>query len=281
MRLRAIPTMFICGVLAGLVLAAAAFPVSAVFGLGAKAAGDTYMSLPANLETPPTAQTTSVYASDGKTLITQFYNQNRRDVTLDDIGQNMQQAIVAAEDTRFYENKGVDLKGIVRAFVSNVRGGGTQQGASTLTMQYVRNVLKNDQSLTVQERLDATQDTPERKLREIRYATALEKRLSKQEILARYLNISYFGDGAYGIGAASQHYFGKPPSQLNLQEAALLAGLVQSPDAYNPVTGDKKSALDRRSYVLDAMAKMGKITQADADKAKSSLLVLLVVLVLC
>jgi hypothetical protein len=215
-----------------------------------------------------------VYADDGKTLITMFYDQNRRDVPLADIGTVMQQAIVAAEDTRFYQRGGVDFKGLVRAMVANVRGGRTEQGASTLTMQYVRNVLKNDSALTPEQRAAATVDTPGRKLQEIRYATALEKRLSRQDILDRYLNIAYFGDGAYGIDAASQHYFAEPPSRLTLPEAALLAGLVQSPDADNPITGDQTAALGRRTYVLDAMAKMGVISTADADTAKTTPLVL-------
>ena len=263
-----------CGVLAGLTVAAAAFPATAIAGLLAKQAGDAYEDLPADLRTPPTAQTTYVYANDGKTLITMFYDQNRHDVALDDIGTVMQQAIVAAEDTRFYDHGAVDAKGILRALVSNSRSGHTEQGASTLTMQYVRNVLKNDESLTPAERAAATVDTPARKLQEIRYATTLEEHLSKQEILDRYLNIAYFGDGAYGIAAASQHYFGKSPVQLSLAEAALLAGLVQSPDAYNPITGDKSAALNRRAYVLDAMAKMGVISAADATTAKATPLVL-------
>jgi membrane peptidoglycan carboxypeptidase len=266
--------LFTSGVLAGLIAAAAAFPAAAVAGLTLKSVSDTYMDLPSDLQTPPTAQTTYVYANDGKTLITMFYDQNRRDVPLADIGTVVQQAIVAAEDTRFYQRGGVDFKGLVRAMVANVRGGKTEQGASTLTMQYVRNVLKNDSSLTPEQRAAATVDTPGRKLQEIRYATALEKRLSKQDILDRYLNIAYFGDGAYGIDAASQHYFAKPPSQLTLPEAALLAGLVQSPDADNPVTGDKTAALNRRTYVLDAMAKMGVISTADAATAKAAPLVL-------
>jgi membrane peptidoglycan carboxypeptidase len=274
-----IPSVLLCGVLAGVLVATAFFPGIAVAGLALKTAVNSFDRLPDDLQIPPTAQATYVYAADGKTLITEFYNENRTDVQLSEIAPVMQQAIVAAEDNRYYQHGGVDLKGIARALVANGSGGHVSQGASTLTMQYVRNVLKEDPNLTPEQRQEATADTAGRKLQEIRYATTLENKLSKQDILDRYLNISYFGDGAYGIGAASQHYFGKPPSQLSLQEAALLAGLVQSPDAYNPVTGDKKSALDRRSYVLDAMAKMGKITQADADKAKATPLELHIVTV--
>jgi membrane peptidoglycan carboxypeptidase len=168
----------------------------------------------------------------------------------------------------------VDLRSVLRAAVSDVTSGGAAQGASTLTMQYVRNVLKTDPNLTPEQRQAATQNSLQRKLQEMRYATALEKKLSKQQILKRYLNIAYFGAGAYGIAAASQTYFSKPPSQLTLPEAALLAGLVQSPDAYNPVSGDRAAALNRRGYVLDSMAKMGVISTAQAAATKGQPLVL-------
>jgi membrane peptidoglycan carboxypeptidase len=158
--------------------------------------------------------------------------------------------------------------------VADVKGGGVSQGASTLTMQYVRNVLKSDPSLTAAQRQQATQETAGRKLQEIRYAIALEKKLSKQEILNRYLNIAYFGDGAYGIAAASQTYFSKAPGKLTLAEAALIAGLVQSPDVDNPATGDKTAALSRRDYVLDSMAKMNTITTQQAAEAKAQPLTL-------
>ena len=122
--------------------------------------------------TPPTAQRSYLYANDGKTLITTFYDENRRDVTLREIAPVMQQAIVAAEDSRFYQHGGVDLRGVLRALVANGTSGDVEQGASTLTMQYVRNVLKNDPGLhRGSERAAATEHTPARKIQEIRYAT--------------------------------------------------------------------------------------------------------------
>jgi membrane peptidoglycan carboxypeptidase len=269
-----IPSVLLCGVLAGVLVATAFFPGIAVAGLALKTAVNSFDRLPDDLQIPPTAQATYVYAADGKTLITEFYNENRTDVQLSEIAPVMQQAIVAAEDNRYYQHGGVDLKGIARALVANGSGGHVSQGASTLTMQYVRNVLKEDPNLTPEQRQEATADTAGRKLQEIRYATTLENKLSKQDILDRYLNISYFGDGAYGISAASRTYFSKAPSQLTLAEAALLAGLVQSPDTDNPVSGDRDAALDRRSYVLDSMAKMKVITPAQATAAKAEPLVL-------
>ncbi|RKR86953.1 membrane peptidoglycan carboxypeptidase [Micromonospora pisi] len=262
------------GVLAGAVLAASALPASALAGVVLKAASQSYEDLPADLRVPASAQRSYLYANDGKTLLTSFYDENRVDVPINEIATTMQQAIVAAEDTRFYEHGGVDLRGVVRAFVANSTTGEVEQGASTLTMQYVRNVLKSDPNLTAEQREAATAETKGRKIQEMRYAIALEKKLSKQEILDRYLNIAYFGAGAYGVGAASQRYFGKPASALTLGEASLLAGLVQSPDSDSPISGDKDAALSRRAYVLDAMAKMKVITEDEAKKTAAEPLVL-------
>ncbi|NJP32668.1 transglycosylase domain-containing protein [Micromonospora thermarum] len=262
-------TVVLAGVLAGLVLAVAALPGNLLVGYAARAALGGYSALPDALRTPATPQRSYLYANDGKTLITTFYDVNRTDVPLTDIAPVMRQAIVAAEDRRFYSHDGVDLRGMARALVANVRGGETAQGGSTLTMQYVRNVLKNDPGRTAEERAAATEQTVERKVQEIRYANALEDSLSKDEILNRYLNIAYFGSGAYGIAAASQRYFAKAPADLTLTEAALLAGLVQSPEAYSPIDGDADAALARRSYVLDAMVATGAITADQAAAAKA------------
>ncbi|WP_319462925.1 transglycosylase domain-containing protein [Micromonospora sp. RTP1Z1] len=267
-------TVLLAGLLAGLVLAVAALPGNLIGGQVAKAALGAYVELPDALRTPAQPQRSYLYANDAKTLLTTFYDVNRTDVPLAEIAPVMRQAIVAAEDRRFYSHGGADLRGIVRALVANVRGGGTEQGGSTLTMQYVRNVLKNDPTRTAEERQAATEQTVGRKLQEIRYAAALEKSLSKDEILNRYLNIAYFGSGAYGVAAASQRYFGKAPGDLTLGEAALLAGLVQSPDEYSPIGGDQARALERRAYVLDAMAGTGAITAAQATAARAEKLTL-------
>ncbi|MFF0657955.1 transglycosylase domain-containing protein [Micromonospora tulbaghiae] len=267
-------TVLLAGLLAGLVLALAALPGGLLGGFAARAALGAYADLPDALRTPVQPQRSYLYANDGKTLITTFYDVNRTDVSLDEIAPVMRQAIIAAEDRRFYSHGGADLRGIARALVANVKGGGTDQGGSTLTMQYVRNVLKTDPNRTPEERQAATEQTVGRKLQEIRYANALEQSLSKDEILNRYLNIAYFGSGAYGVAAASQRYFGKAPADLTLGEASLLAGLVQSPDAYSPIDGDKDQALARRGYVLDAMAETGAITVQQAAAAKAEALTL-------
>ncbi|GAB7046779.1 transglycosylase domain-containing protein [Catenuloplanes indicus JCM 9534] len=263
---RKVLTLVLLGVIVGGVIAGATLPVSAGVGMAAKLAGDSFEDLPSDLQTPPTPQASYIYASDGKTQITQFWEENRTDVGIDDIATVMKDAIVAAEDTRFYQHGGVDVKGLMRAFVSNTQGGEVS-GASTLTMQYVRNVLKNDQTASDEERQAATELSTGRKLQEIRYAVTIEDELDKEEILRRYLNIAYFGNKAYGISAAARAYFSTTPDKLTLGQAAMIAGLVKSPDAYDPVNNKEDQAVGRRDYVLNAMVGTGAITQAEADAA--------------
>jgi membrane peptidoglycan carboxypeptidase len=257
------------GLIAGLVIAGLAYPLAAIAGIGVKAGADVLQDMPEDLIEVPTAQTTYVYASDGKTLVTSFYEENRKPVSIRSMSPYITEAIVASEDSRFYEHNGVDAKGVARAFVANKQAGGVSQGASTLTMQYVRMALRDGAS-TPKEALEATEQTASRKLREMRLAIEVETRLSKQQILERYLNSAYFGHRAYGIFAASQVFFSKPPSKLGLEEAALLAGLVKAPSAYDPATQDQEPAVNRRNYVIDQMTKMGSITRAQATAAKKS-----------
>lgn len=253
--------------LVGTLVGVAAVPVGAVLTAGADWTKKQQDQLPPQLLAPPTAQVTRIYADDGKTLITTFYDEDRHDVALGQISTTMRNAIVAAEDTRFFEHGGVDARGVARAFVNDTQDGGAEQGASTLTMQVVRNVLKEDPNLTPQERIDATADTPARKLKEAEYAIELEHRLTKQQILQNYLNIVYFGGGAYGVEAAARRIFGTTPAKLDLAESALIAGIVQNPDADNPISGDKTKARARQEYVLAAMAKAGTITPAQQQAA--------------
>ncbi|SCL66598.1 Membrane carboxypeptidase (penicillin-binding protein) [Micromonospora citrea] len=262
-RLDKLFTVLIAGVLAGLALAVAALPAALVFGIGFTALAAPYSELPNTLRTPPTAQRSNLYANDGTTLITSFYQEDRVDVPLAEVAPVMRHAIIAAEDARFHEHSGVDLRGVVRAFTANRRDGTTRQGASTLTMQYVRNVLSSDPRLSERQRAAATEISTARKIQEMRYALALERELTKDEILTRYLNIAYFGAGAYGVAAASKRYFSKTPADLTLAEAALLAGLVRSPHTDDPINGDADAALARRAYVLDQLVESGHVA-ADA-----------------
>jgi membrane peptidoglycan carboxypeptidase len=268
--------LVICGLLAGVVVAAAAFPAIAVTGLAAKAGADDFDNLPSALQTQTTPQVTDVYASDGKTLIAAIYDENRRDVSLDQISPHMLDAIVASEDTRFFDHNGVDARGVIRAFLNNNSDDANQQGASTLTMQYVR--LQTLYSATTpQEVVDATADTAARKLREMHEAIAVEQQLTKvyngdvkkmkYEILRRYLNIAPFGENTYGIYAASKIYFNETPDQLTVPQAALLAGVVQSTSADDPHLHPDAAKTRRNQHVLPAMLKDGAITAAEETAA--------------
>ncbi|WP_169789798.1 transglycosylase domain-containing protein [Actinoplanes subtropicus] len=260
-------SLLVCGLLAGLVVAAAAFPAAAMSGLAVKAGGESFASLPSELKDFNSPQITRIYASDNKTQISQFYDEFRSDVPLKDISPYMSKAIVAAEDRDFYHHNGVDLKGVARAFVNN-NNGKARQGASTITMQWVRMGLAYS-ATNPQEVVDATKDTPKRKLTEMKYALQIEKELTKDQILERYLNIAPFGAQAYGVFAASQVYFNKKPKDLTIGQAAMLAGMVKAPSSFNPTTPDGyKQILERRNnYVIPGMVTMGMITQAEADKA--------------
>src|SRR4051812_27090149 len=260
-------SLLLCGLLSGVVVAAAAFPAAAMSGLVAKAGGKSFSALPSELKSFTSPQITRIYANDGKTLISQFYDEFRSDVPLKEISPYMRQAIVAAEDRNFYHHHGVDFKGVARAFVSNA-GGNSQQGASTLTMQYVRRSLAYS-ATSAQEVVDATQDTPKRKITEMKYALQVEKELTKDQILERYLNIAPFGNQAYGVFAASQVYFNKKPKDLTIGQAAMLASIVKAPTSYNPGTAQGyKELLERRNnYVIPGMVEAGMITQVQAGKA--------------
>ena len=131
------------GLIAGVVIAGLAYPLAAVAGFGVKAGSDALQSMPEELSVAPAAQTTYIYASDGRTLITSFYEEHRKPTKLSEMSPYITQAIVASEDSRFYAHNGVDAKGVARAFVANQQAGGVSQGASTLTMQYVRMALRD------------------------------------------------------------------------------------------------------------------------------------------
>ncbi|MFD0556818.1 membrane peptidoglycan carboxypeptidase [Stackebrandtia endophytica] len=263
--------LLICGLLAGLIVAAAAFPALAVAGLTAKASADGFENLPDELAEPVTPQTSWVYTKDG-TLITSFFDESRKHVDLEDIAPVMIDAIIAAEDSRFYEHNGVDLFGVIRAAVANQTSSSIEQGASTLTMQYVRQALIYN-AVTKVDVLEATEETPGRKIREMRYAVAVEKELSKDEILERYLNLVYLGNQSYGVHAAAQAYFNTAPDELTLEQAAMLAALPKAPSTLNPTLEDEQAqtdAKDRRNYVLDQMVRTGAITAAEGREAKKS-----------
>jgi membrane peptidoglycan carboxypeptidase len=250
----------------GVLVAGLAIPFAGVAGLSARTVADGMDHLPAELTAEPLAERSRLLARDGTTLAT-FYDQNRVNVDLENVAPIMKKAIISIEDARFYDHGALDLRGTLRAFVANQSTGGVVQGGSSITQQMVKMTLIN-QADTEDEVAAAQADTYERKLNELRYAIAFEEKYDKDWILERYLNIAYFGDGAYGIEAASRHYFSKPASELELHEAALLAGLVKNPTGYDP-TNNPKQARDRRNLVINEMAELNAISASEADKAKA------------
>ena len=249
----------------GVVVAGLAIPFAGVIGLGARSAADTMDKLPAEFETGPLSQTTRIVDANGD-LITTLYDQNRVYRPLSQISRKMTSAIVAIEDYRFYQHGALDLKGTLRAFVTNEANNGTVQGGSSITQQLVKVTLLYS-AKTEEERQEATANTYARKLRELRYAIALEEQHNKDWILERYLNTAYFGDGAYGVQAAAKHYFNVNADELNWNQAATLAGLVKNPTGYDP-TNYPDAAIARRNVVLDRMAQLNVIPEKRADTIK-------------
>lgn len=249
----------------GVVTAGMLVPVAGPTALAAKSVPSVFNELPGDLQTVAPAEESQLLDSSGG-VIAHFYDKQRIVVPSANIADVMKKAIVAIEDKRFYEHNGVDATGIARALVTNLGDSG-RQGASTITQQYVRNSLAERGYLEgdADQVSAATEQTTERKLREIKYALALEKTQSKDEILTGYLNIAPFGPITYGVEAASQRYFSKSASELNYLEAALLAGLVQSPVQYDPLT-HPEAAQERRDTVLATMLDQGVITQEEYDE---------------
>lgn len=202
-----------------------------------------------------TPQTTTVLASDEKTVLAEFQLENRDPVSLDQVSQYVKDATIDTEDERFYEHPGVDIAGVARALVVNITGG--QEGASTITQQLVRQTILSSEMNDI---------TIKRKVREMYLALKVEEVYSKDDILRMYLNTINYGSGAYGIQAAAQRYFSKDASDLTLVEAATLAGIPQSPTYNNPID-NPDNCLDRRNLVLNRMLTNGDISQADYDAA--------------
>ncbi|KPI11967.1 glycosyl transferase family 51 [Actinobacteria bacterium OK074] len=255
-------------VLAGAVMAGIAMPAAGALGLAAKGTVQSFDDIPANLKSPQLSQSTTILDADGGKIATVF-SRDRTVVELKDISPYMQKAIVAIEDARYYKHGAIDLKGVLRAVNANARSGGVEEGASTLTQQLVKNYFIEEAGDDPTKVAQATQQTIGRKIRELKYAIQLEEKLGKKRILANYLNITFFGQQAYGVEAASQRYFSKHAKDLNLQQSALLAGIVQSPTRYDPVN-DEAEAKKRRNVVLQRMADLGDVSQAEADKAKAT-----------
>ena len=203
-----------------------------------------------------TAQKSVMYAADGTTKLAEFQLEKRNPVKQNEVCTYVKQATVDTEDVRFYEHSGVDTQGILRAALNNLAGG-SREGASTITMQLVRNTVLSQ---------EASDISAKRKIREARLALDMEKQYSKDEILLMYLNTVNYGDGCYGIEAAAQNYFQVSAANLTLAQAATLAGIPQSPTNLNPKT-NPNACKNRRNAVLERMLSAGSITQAEYDAA--------------
>ncbi|WP_413336272.1 transglycosylase domain-containing protein [Brevibacterium sp. GP-SGM9] len=257
---------------AGIVAAGLAIPGVGVATASANSAVEIFDSLPATLEIQDLGQKSTMQASDGSELA-EFYWQNRVEVPLDEVSQDMQNATIAVEDYRYFEHGGVDIEGIARAAVHNLVSS-TTQGGSTLTQQYVKNVLaenahaeENSEGVAAAKESEGTAGYA-RKLREAKLAVAVEKKYDKKDILNRYMNINNYSGSpnAYGVEAAAYKYWGIHAKDLNIQQSAMLAGIVQNPSAYNPQRFPDQ-VLKRRNTVLGQMLKYEHITQKEYDKA--------------
>jgi membrane peptidoglycan carboxypeptidase len=257
--------MLLVSVVLGVVVSGLAIPFAGVLGFTARNMSESIDELPQELETELLPQRTEILDRNGDTIAT-IYDENRVIVPLRQISRTMVKAIVSIEDYRFYQHGALDVRGTMRALFTNQANDGVVQGGSSITQQLVKLTLLT-QADTKAERKAATDDTYARKLRELRYAIALEKKYSKDWILERYLNTAYFGDGAYGIQAAAQHYFNVNAKDLDLRQSALLAGIVQSPGAFDP-TNNPERAKARRDVVLDRMAELSVISEKRAEKTR-------------
>lgn len=215
-------------------------------------------------------QKSTMYARDGSTVIATFYNQNRIVVPLKKISKTMQQAVVAREDRRFWTHAGVDVQGVMRAFVQTYLVKGSQQGGSSLTQQYVKNVLlmqaiEDDDPIA---QYHATEDTIARKIREMLISVQMEKKYSKAEILQGYLNIAQFGNNLYGVETAAQRYFSVSAADLNVVQSATIAAITKNPSLYDPlVEENQKESENQRNIVLKLMLQEGYITQKQYTEA--------------
>ena len=255
--------------LVGVVSAGVLVPAVGTGAITAKAGMEIFDEIPTDIQVVTPATESTMLDASGQ-VIARFYDKQRIVVPSDKISPIMKKAIVAIEDRRFFEHHGVDPTGIARAMVNNLGEDGGKQGASTISQQYVRNALSEKGYLEgdADQVEAATEQTTERKLREIKYALAVEKQMDKDQILTGYLNIAPFGPITYGVEAAAQLYFSKSANELSIGEAALLAGLVQSPVQYNPLQ-HPEAAQERRNTVLSVMAEQGVITEAEEAEARS------------
>ncbi|GAA2280948.1 transglycosylase domain-containing protein [Nonomuraea roseoviolacea subsp. roseoviolacea] len=267
---RCVSALGLVGALCGVLAASMAAPVVSGAGLAAKSVAHTFSQLPPAPREEPLSQVTRLLDRNGKPFA-QFYQANRRAIPLSRVAPVMRQAIVAIEDARFYEHGGMDVRGTLRALLTNTSAGGIRQGGSSLTQQLVKNILV-ESARTEEERDRARAPNLARKITELRLALAMEQKYTKDEILERYLNIAYFGAGAHGVEAAARRFFSTTAADLTLPQAATLAGAVRMPYSTDPSIGPAQRARlkERRDLVLDRMAELRLVNPREAAAAKRS-----------
>jgi membrane peptidoglycan carboxypeptidase len=266
--------LFGLSALAGLLTMALVAPVAAVGGYATSAGMSIFDGLPDYIKPVNASQASTLYGTfKGEPVaVATFYHENRISIDYDDMSPNIRNAVVATEDPRFFLHGGVDVLSLARATIGVAATGLSGPGASTITMQYVKNSLVESANLSGDEEAiaAATAVTVDRKLREIRLAIALEAVTSKKDILAGYLNLSFFGNQLNGIESASNYYFGVTAKELTVPQAALLAGMLKAPNEYKPDEVDNLPAAKiRRDYVINNMRDEGYITAAEAEAYKS------------
>jgi membrane peptidoglycan carboxypeptidase len=266
--------LFGLSAIAGLLTMALVAPVAAVGSYATSAGMSIFEGLPDYIKPVNASQASTLYGtSKGEpVVVATFYHENRISVDYDEMSPNIRNAVVATEDPRFFLHGGVDVLSLTRATLGVAATGLSGPGASTITMQYVKNSLVESANLSGDEEAiaAATAVTIDRKLREIRLAIALEAVATKKEILAGYLNLSFFGNQINGIEAASNYYFGITAKELTVPQAALLAAMLKAPNEYKPDQPENLPlAKIRRDYVIDNMRDEGYITSAEATAYKA------------
>ncbi len=262
--------------IAAVLVASSVTPAIAVAGLTANSTLGIFDNLPTYLEIGDLAQKSTIYATgpEGQPVVlATFYAQNREDVTLANVSPFLKNAAIASEDPRFFDHGGVDLYGTIRAILSNALSG-SSQGGSSITQQYVKNVLvqkAEDIADPVERKAaynEATQVSVDRKLKEMKLSVGVEQKYTKNQILEGYLNITPFGGRVYGVQAAARYYFGKSAKDVTLAEAATLIAIINNPSAYRPdIEENQQDNKDRRNYILARMLENGKISQKEYDTA--------------
>lgn len=250
------------GLIAGLLVA----PAALATGAGAARGTDLWQDMEIDVPFDASLPKRSVMVDRNGTVFATLFEENRISISREQISPVFVDALLATEDTRFYEHGGVDLVGTGRAILNNALGG-DRQGASTITQQWIKNLVQAAAD-TEEKKAAAAEVTVGRKLAEARAAAEAEDRFTKDEILTNYVNTAFYGNGAYGLGAAAARYYSTTADQLTLNQAATLAGVLNSPTLFDPINNPEE-ALSRRNVVLDRMVEDDRITAEEAEATKA------------